>query len=161
MIVGTMKDYKLKLRILHVSDTQVCAGRKHSTPSIGCHGQAGDTRPGQTRKTPKDLRTREREERGRGEGVGLYAVHICGFFVCIFHFFFSRKYSYCSRLRKAVPLPFAKCLPVCGQFGVTIRCRIGVRTRMRRYAMPHSRAVCAKQPLFAFPPAFLPLPPAF
>ncbi len=76
MIVGTMKDYKLKLRILHVSDTQVCAGRKHSTPSIGCHGQAGDTRPGQTRKTPKDLSGHESEERGCGESVGLYVVYI-------------------------------------------------------------------------------------
>jgi hypothetical protein len=31
------------------------AGRKNSKPSIGSHGHAGGTRPGQTRKTPKDL----------------------------------------------------------------------------------------------------------
>jgi len=29
----------------------------------------GDTGPGQTRKKPKDLSARDREERGRGEGV--------------------------------------------------------------------------------------------
>jgi hypothetical protein len=32
---------------------------------------------GQTRKTPKDLSVREREDRGRGEGVGLYVVNMC------------------------------------------------------------------------------------
>jgi hypothetical protein len=48
MIVGAMKDQKLKLRILQ-------EGRKNSTPSIGCHGHAGGTRSDQTRKTPKDL----------------------------------------------------------------------------------------------------------
>ena len=96
-------------------------------------------------------------ENVRSVGVGrVWDCMLCIYAAFLFEFsifFFSRKYSYCSRLRKAVPLPFAKCLPVCGQFGVTIRCRIGVRTRMRRYAMPHSRAFCAKQPLFAFPPA--------
>ncbi len=51
-------------------------GRNNSKPSIGSHGHAGGTRPGQTLKTPKDLSAREREERGRGEGVGLYAVYI-------------------------------------------------------------------------------------
>ena len=69
MIVGAMKDQKLKLRILQ-------EGRKNSTPSIGCHGHAGGTRPGQTRKTPKDLRAHESEECGRGESVGLYAVYM-------------------------------------------------------------------------------------
>jgi hypothetical protein len=34
-------------------------------------------RPGQTRKKPKDLSAREREERGRGEGGGLYVVYMC------------------------------------------------------------------------------------
>jgi hypothetical protein len=32
---------------------------------------------GQTRKTPKDLSVREREDRARGEGVGLYVVNMC------------------------------------------------------------------------------------
>ncbi len=39
-------------------------------------GHAGDTRPGQTRKKPKDLSAREREDRGRWEGGGVYAVCI-------------------------------------------------------------------------------------
>jgi len=34
----------------------------------------GGTRPGQTRKKPKDLSARDREERGRGEGGGVYVV---------------------------------------------------------------------------------------
>ncbi len=34
------------------------------------------TRTDQTHKTPKDLNALEREEHGRGEGVGLYTVHI-------------------------------------------------------------------------------------
>ncbi len=38
-------------------------------------GHSGDTRPGQTRKKPKDLSAREREEGGCGEGGGLYAVY--------------------------------------------------------------------------------------
>ncbi len=41
-----------------------------------CHGHDGGTRPGQTRKTPKDLSAHESEERGRGESVGLYAVYM-------------------------------------------------------------------------------------
>ena len=40
----------------------------------GSSGHAGGTRPGQTRKKPKDLSAREREERGRGEGGGVHAV---------------------------------------------------------------------------------------
>jgi hypothetical protein len=76
MIVGVMKDKKLKLRILHASYTLGYAGRKNSKTSIGCHGHAGDTRPGQTRKTPKDLSAHESEERGRGESVGLYPVYM-------------------------------------------------------------------------------------
>jgi hypothetical protein len=33
------------------------------------------TRSGQTRRKPKDLSAREREERGRGEGGGVYVVY--------------------------------------------------------------------------------------
>ncbi len=50
------------------------SGRKNSKPNIGIHGHAGGTRPGETRKTPKNLSTHESEERGREESVGLYAV---------------------------------------------------------------------------------------
>ncbi len=51
-------------------------GRKNSKTSIGTHGHAGDTRPGQTRQTTKNLSSHDREERGCGEGVGLYAVYM-------------------------------------------------------------------------------------
>jgi hypothetical protein len=71
MIVGVMKDEKLKLRILHDSDELGSVGRKNSKPSIGSHGHAGGMRPCQTRKTPTDLSARDREDRGCGEGVGL------------------------------------------------------------------------------------------
>ena len=49
-------------------------GRKNSKTSIGSLGHTGGTRPGQTRKTTKNLSTHDREDRGCGEGVGLYAV---------------------------------------------------------------------------------------
>jgi hypothetical protein len=47
-------------------------------PSLGSgsSGHTGGTSPGQTRKKPKDLSTRERENRGCGEGGGLYVVYI-------------------------------------------------------------------------------------
>ncbi len=48
----------------------------YSNPSIGSHGHSGDTRPGQTLKTRKDLSTHESEEGGRGESVGLCAVYM-------------------------------------------------------------------------------------
>ncbi len=53
------------------------AGRKNSKISIWSNGHTGDTRSGQTRKTPKDLSVHESEERGRGESVGLYVVYMC------------------------------------------------------------------------------------
>ncbi len=56
------------------------SGRKKSKPNIGSHGHTGDTRPGETRKTPKkvqNLSTHESEERGREESVGLYPVWMC------------------------------------------------------------------------------------
>jgi hypothetical protein len=61
-------------RNLNSSDTLGDAGRKNSKPNIGIHGQAGGTRPGQTRKTPKNLSAHESDERGREESVGLYDV---------------------------------------------------------------------------------------
>ncbi len=39
---------------------------RNNGKSIGSSGHAGGTRPGQTRKKPKDLSTHEREERGCG-----------------------------------------------------------------------------------------------
>ena len=50
-----------------------CVGRKNSKPNIGIHGHDGGTRPGQTRKTPKNLSVHESEDRGREESVGLSA----------------------------------------------------------------------------------------
>jgi hypothetical protein len=41
------------------------------------NGHTGDTRPGQTGKTPKNLSTHESEECGREESVGLYGVYMC------------------------------------------------------------------------------------
>ncbi len=52
-------------------------GKKNGNPSRGSSGPAGGTRPGQTYKKPKDLSTREREERGCGEGEGVYVVCMC------------------------------------------------------------------------------------
>ena len=51
-----------------------CAGKTHSKPSG--HGE-GVTRPGRTHKRPKDLSACGREERGRGERGGVYAVSMC------------------------------------------------------------------------------------
>ena len=64
------------MRYLNDSNTLGRAGRNNSKPSCGSSGHAGGTRPGQTRKKPKDLSAREREERGRGEGVGLCAAYM-------------------------------------------------------------------------------------
>ena len=49
-------------------------GRNNSKTSNGSSGHAGGTRSGQTRKKPKDLSVREREELGLGEGGGVYVV---------------------------------------------------------------------------------------
>ena len=76
MGVGIMRDSTLKRRDLNVSYTLGHTGRNNSNTSIGSHGHVGGTSPVQTWKTPKDLSTREREECGCGEGVGLYTVYI-------------------------------------------------------------------------------------
>ncbi len=47
-----------------------CTGKNNSKSSIGSHGHVGGTRPGKTRKTPKDLSVHESEVCGRGESVG-------------------------------------------------------------------------------------------
>ena len=46
-----------------------CVGRNNNKPRRGSSGHTGGTRPCQTHKKPEDLSTREREDRGRGEGV--------------------------------------------------------------------------------------------
>jgi len=54
-------------------------GRRNSKPNIGSHythGHGGGTMTDQTWKTPKDLSVHDREERGCGEGVGLYPVYM-------------------------------------------------------------------------------------
>ncbi len=43
----------------------------------GSRGHVGGTRPGQTRKKPKDLSVREGEDRGCGTGGGVYVVCKC------------------------------------------------------------------------------------
>ena len=48
--------------------------RNNGNPSTGSSGHAGGTSPGQTHKKPKDLSGREREDRGRGEGGGVYVL---------------------------------------------------------------------------------------
>jgi hypothetical protein len=73
MGVGIMRDETLKRRDLNASHTLGCVGRNNSKPSIRSSGHAGGTRPGQTRKKPKDLSAREGEERGRGGDGGVYA----------------------------------------------------------------------------------------
>ncbi len=51
-----------KRRDLNDSHTLGCSGRNNSKPRIGSSGHTRGMRPGQTRKKPKDLCTREREE---------------------------------------------------------------------------------------------------
>jgi hypothetical protein len=50
-----------------------CADKNNGKSSSKSSGHAGGTRPGQTWKKPKDLSTREREERVSGESeMGVY-----------------------------------------------------------------------------------------
>jgi hypothetical protein len=83
------------VRILHSSYTLGFAGRKNSTPSLVCHGHAGGTRSGQTRKTPKDLSAHESEKRGRGESVGFmlctYKVFLVLTVLAVFVYYESMK----------------------------------------------------------------------
>jgi hypothetical protein len=74
MDVSITRDYTLKRRDLNPSDTLGYTGINNSKPSSGTIGDTGGTRPGQTRKIPKDLSVREREHRGCGEGGGVYVV---------------------------------------------------------------------------------------
>jgi hypothetical protein len=54
-------------------DTCTVKSMKIKNSRSGSSGHAGGTRPGQTRKKPKDLSAREGEERGRGGDGGVYA----------------------------------------------------------------------------------------
>ena len=74
MGVGKIRGLTLKRRDLNVSHTRGCAGRNNKKSSFGSSGVARGTRPGQTRKKPEDLSEREREDRGCGEGGGVYDV---------------------------------------------------------------------------------------
>ncbi len=67
----------LKRRDLNDSPTLCCEGRTNSKPNSGSSGHAGGTTPGQAHKKPKDLSVREREECGRGEGVGGGVYPVC------------------------------------------------------------------------------------
>jgi hypothetical protein len=64
MIVGAMKDPKLKLRILHDSHTLGSVGRKNSKTSIGSHGH----RMGVGRVWDGMTRASLNEEGGDGQG---------------------------------------------------------------------------------------------
>ena len=74
MGVGIMRDLMVKRRDLNSSHTLGCVGRNKSKTSNGSSGHNEGTRPGQTRKKPKDLSVCDREDHGRGEGGGVYVV---------------------------------------------------------------------------------------
>ena len=61
----------LKRRDLNTVHTLGYSGRNSSKTSTGSSGHVGDTRPGQTRKKPTDLSTREGDECGCGGGGGV------------------------------------------------------------------------------------------
>ena len=54
-------------KVLNTSYTLGWTGRNNSDPCSESSGNAGGTRPGQTRKKPKDLSARESEECGCGD----------------------------------------------------------------------------------------------
>ena len=62
---------------LNSSHTLGDTGRNNGKPGNGSSGHARGMRPGQRHKKPKDLSTREREERGRGGGRGVCDVCKC------------------------------------------------------------------------------------
>jgi hypothetical protein len=74
--VGIMRDQTLKRRDLNASHTLGYADRKNSKSSIGSSGPP-EARVLVTRKKPKDLSVRAREERGYGECGDVYAVCKC------------------------------------------------------------------------------------
>ena len=72
-MIQTQRDQTLKRRDLNASHTLGCAGKTDRKPNPSGHDAEGGSTPGQTRKKPSDL-SAYREERGRGEGGGVYAV---------------------------------------------------------------------------------------
>ena len=72
-----MRVRTLKRRDLNVSYTLGCSGKTDSKSNPSCHYTEGDSRPGQTHKKSKDLSTNDREERGRGQGGGVYVTDVC------------------------------------------------------------------------------------
>ena len=78
MGVGVTRDQTLKRRHLNASHTLGCVGKTDGIPNPSGHDTEGrlGSRSGQTHKKPRDLSAHDREERGRGEGGGVYAVCI-------------------------------------------------------------------------------------
>jgi hypothetical protein len=70
-----MRDETLKRRDLNVSHTLGYTVKQTETVRLVVVTE-DVRRPGQTHKKPKDLSVCDREERGRGEGGGVYAVCI-------------------------------------------------------------------------------------
>ena len=88
------------MRGLHVSDTLHWValflgdeGRNNFKPSNGSSGHAGGTRPGQTRKKPKDLSTRERRSVVLGRVVDCVVFGVCHFAAREILFIFIGKSS--------------------------------------------------------------------
>ena len=71
-----MRDQTLKRRDLNSSHTLGCTRKTDSKTNPSGHDGEGDSRPGQTRKKPRDLSVYDREECGCGEGGGVYDVFI-------------------------------------------------------------------------------------
>ena len=76
MGVDVMRDQTLKRRGQNSSRTLGCEGKTDSNPNPSGHDTEGGSRPGQTHKKPRNLSTYDREECGRGEGVGVYTVYV-------------------------------------------------------------------------------------
>ena len=76
MGVDVMRDQILKRRDLNTSRTLGCTGTTDGNPNPNGHDTEGDCSPGQTHKKPRDLSVYDREDRGCGEGGGVYVVSV-------------------------------------------------------------------------------------